>query len=74
MQPILCSTARIAAFAASNPLDLADETNLWLASEGESLEIIDWSYRLRTDSILDKTKGYIHSIVFLCLKTGKESQ
>jgi len=66
MQTISCSEARVVAFDAFNPLDLADEVNLWLKNEGETLEVIDWSYCMGVNSNQEKKQHAVHSMALLC--------
>ena len=68
MQPIPCSELRFVVFDAHNPLDLADEANLWLKSEGETMEVIDWSYRMGVDNNQKNKQGTIHSMALCCRK------
>ena len=70
MQPVSCSELRIVVFDAHNPLDLADEANLWLKNEGETMEVIDWSYRMGVDNNQEKKQHTIHSMALCCRKIG----
>ena len=71
MQPIPCSEARVVVFGAYNPLDLANEENFWLKDEGESMNIVDWSYRMKA-SRHEKEQYIIHSMALLCRKNETE--
>ena len=75
MQPVTCSELRVVVFDAYNPLDLADEVNLWLksegeTSEGETMEVIDWSYHMGVDYNQKNKQGTIHSMALCCRKIG----
>ena len=70
MQPALCSEVRIIVFDAYNPRDLADETNLWLKSEEETMEVIDWSYHMGVSNDQSKEYRAVHSMALCCRKIG----
>jgi hypothetical protein len=68
MQTIPCSKARVIAFDASNPLDLANEVNHWLIQEGDAIEIVDWSYNTGISCSQDKKQHVIYSMALFCKK------